>query len=77
MATKPKRKWAQKAVPKANKGKFTAKADAAGKSVAAFAAEKASAPGTLGKEARLAKTFEGMAKRKKMYDHPRSKSNKE
>lgn len=64
MADKPKR-WMQKAVPKANKGKFTAKADAAGKSVPEFAAEKADASGTLGKEARLAQTFEKAAHKRK------------
>ena len=72
MANKRK-KWMQRAVKPENKGKFTAKAEAAGKSVPEFAAEKKDAPGTLGKEARLAQTFEKAAsKRKKMYDHPRS-----
>lgn len=60
-----KKKWIQGAVPKAHEGKFTAKAKAAGKTVAEYASEKADAPGTLGREARLAKTFEGMAHKKK------------
>lgn len=76
MAEKKKKKlWIQGAVPKAHEGKFTAKADRAGKSVADYAAEKKDAPGALGKEARLAQTFEGMAHKKKrslLHDHPRS-----
>lgn len=35
-----KDKWIQKAVPEKNKGKFTEKAEAAGKSVQEFAKEK-------------------------------------
>lgn len=61
MADKPK-KWIAKAVPKAHEGKFSAKAKAAGKSTQEYAAEKKDAPGALGKEARLAQTFAGMAK---------------
>lgn len=64
MADKPK-KWMQRAVKPSHKGKFTAKAEAAGKSVAEFAAEKKDAPGTLGKEARLARTFEAEGNAKK------------
>lgn len=65
-----KKKWIQAAVPKSHEGKFTAKAKAAGKSVAEYAAEKADAPGTLGRQARLAQTFEGMARKKKrLRDH--------
>jgi hypothetical protein len=45
-------------------GAFRAKAKAAGKSTAEYAKEKASAPGTLGKQARLAKTFSAMRKKK-------------
>lgn len=68
-----KKKWIKSAVKPENKGKFTEKAEAAGKTVAEYASEKASAPGTLGKEARLAKTFEGMAKKKSpLHTHPRS-----
>ena len=51
-------KWIQKAVK--HPGAFSAKAKAAGKSVAAFAKEKAHAPGTLGKQARLAQTLRKM-----------------
>jgi hypothetical protein len=39
----------------ANKGKFTAKAKAAGKSVAEYANEKAHAGGALGKQANFAR----------------------
>ncbi len=59
------RKWIQKAGLK--KGAFTAKAEAAGKSVEEYAAEKKDAPGTLGKQARLAQTFEGMSRAQKRY----------
>ena len=48
-------KWIQKAIK--HPGAFTAKAKAAGKSVSAFAKEKKHAPGTLGKQARLAQTL--------------------
>ncbi len=51
------KQWMKDAVPKANKGKFAAKAAKAGKSTSEYASEKSDAPGTLGKEARLAKTF--------------------
>jgi hypothetical protein len=53
-------KWIQKAIKRP--GAFTAKAKAAGKSVAAFAKEKAGAPGRLGKQARLAQTLRGLKK---------------
>lgn len=43
-------------------GAFTKKAKAAGKSVAAYAAEKKGAPGVLGKQARLAQTLRKIAK---------------
>lgn len=75
MADKPKKKkWIQGADIK--KGAFTAKADRAGKSVHEYAEEKKGASGTLGKQARLALTFEGMSHKKKkspLHDHPRSK----
>lgn len=60
-----KKKWIKSAVKPQNKGKFAAKAEAAGKSTAAFAADHAGDNGTLGKEARLAGTFAKM--RKKRY----------
>ncbi len=75
MADKPKRKkWIQKADLK--EGAFTAKAKRAGKSVQEYAREKENAPGKLGKQARLARTFAKMGKEHKgspLHDHPRSK----
>ena len=59
-----KEHWMADAVKPENKGKFSAKAAKAGKSTAEYASEKASAPGTLGKEARLAQTFEKFGKAK-------------
>jgi hypothetical protein len=44
-------------------GAFTKKAKAAGKSVAAYAKEKAGASGTLGKQARLAQTLSKLRKK--------------
>lgn len=64
--------WIKKAT-EGGKGVFRKKAEAAGKSTKEFAAEHAGDSGKLGKEARLAQTLMGMSKRKKMYDHPRSK----
>ena len=55
------KKWIAKAVPKSHEGAFAKKAEAAGKSVSEYAREKADASGTLGKQARLARTFESMA----------------
>lgn len=46
-------------------GAFGAKAKAAGQSTAAFAQEKSSAPGLLGKQARLAQTFAKFRPKKK------------
>jgi hypothetical protein len=48
-----KRKWMKEAFSGSH-GQFKAKAEAAGKSTAEFAREKAHAPGRLGKQARLA-----------------------
>jgi hypothetical protein len=72
----PKRKnWIRQAAPKARRGVFKAKAEAAGKSTAAFAREHAGDSGSLGKQARLAQTLMGFKpKRAKLYDHPRSKN---
>ena len=53
-----KKNWMKSAVPKSHKGKFGAKAKAAGMSTAAYAQKEKHAPGTLGREARLAITFE-------------------
>jgi hypothetical protein len=50
--------WMQKAVIPSHKGLFGAKAKKAGMSTREYAAKKASASGTLGREARLAQTFE-------------------
>ena len=58
------RRWIQKATSR-NKGSFSAAAKKAGKTTAQYAKEKASAPGTLGKRARLAKTLMGISKAKK------------
>ena len=70
MVEHKKNKWIKAAVKPENKGKFTEKAEAAGKSVAEFAKEKSGAPGKLGREARLAKTFESMKHKAK---NPRNK----
>jgi hypothetical protein len=71
-----KKRWIQKAVPKARKGVFKAKAEAAGKTTREYAAEHAGDKGTLGKEARLAETLMGMhhgkKKTAKLYTHPSS-----
>lgn len=56
--------WIAKAVG-GNEGKFSAKAKKAGMSTQRYAAKKANAPGTLGKEARLAQTLTRLARRKK------------
>jgi hypothetical protein len=52
--------WMQGAVK--HPGAFTAKAKAAGVSVPAFAQKEAHAPGTTGRQARLAQIFERPAK---------------
>lgn len=49
--------WMQNAVKPSRKGVFKAKAEKAGMSTAAYAAQEKGAPGKLGKEARLAQTF--------------------
>lgn len=46
-------------------GAFTAKAHAAGESVHQYAEEKQGASGKTGKQARLALTFEGIAKNRR------------
>ena len=70
------KKFIAKATANAH-GQFRAKAEKAGETTREFANEKASAPGILGKQARLAKTLMGMnhsggSKRKSLYTHPRS-----
>jgi hypothetical protein len=60
MADAPKKKkWIKSATAGAH-GQFREKAEAAGKTTKEFAAEKADAPGKLGKEARLASTLMGL-----------------
>lgn len=53
--------WMKSAVIPSHKGLFGAKAQKAGMSTHAFAEKKANAPGKLGKEARLAETFEKLS----------------
>lgn len=53
--------WMKHAVK--HPGAFTAKAKAAGKTVPVYAEEKKSAPGLLGRQARLALTFEKARKK--------------
>ena len=57
---KAKKKWIKSAVPESHKGIFGAKAERAGETTHEYAEEKKNAGGTLGKEANLALTFEGM-----------------
>lgn len=57
MASKWMQKESEREKKAGTKGKFSRKAKRAGKSTAEFAREKASAPGELGKEARMAKMF--------------------
>lgn len=72
-----KKRWVKSATANAH-GQFRAKAEHAGKTTREFAAEKADAPGKLGKEARLAETLMGMhhdkkkSRREALYNHPRS-----
>lgn len=54
--------WEAGAVKPSRRGVFTKKADAAGESVHEYAERERGAPGKLGKEARLALTFEKQAK---------------
>lgn len=69
MADEPKKsKWIKKAVKPSRKGVFKEKAERAGMSTAAYAEKEKDAPGKLGKEARLAKTFAGMRKKSPLYD---------
>ena len=71
--TMAKSKWIKGAVKPSHKGLFKEKADRAGMSTAAYAEKEKGAPGALGKEARLARTFAGMRKKSPLHDHPRSK----
>jgi hypothetical protein len=67
MADKKKR-WIQKAIPASHKGRFAAKAKAAGETTKAFAQEHKDSGGTLGKEATLALTLMGMHKKRTLAD---------
>lgn len=58
-----KKKWIKSATSNAH-GQFKAKAEAAGETTKEFAKEKESAPGLLGKQARLAEALMGMHHRK-------------
>lgn len=58
-----KKKWIQ--ALDLDEGSFSGKAKAAGKTTPAYAEEKSDAPGKLGKQARLAKTFAKMRRKKK------------
>lgn len=54
------KQWIKSAIR--SPGSFTKSAKAAGRSTAAFAQEKKSAPGLLGKRARLANTLRSLRK---------------
>jgi len=49
-----------------HKGVFKAKAEEAGETTPEYAEQESNAPGTLGKQARLAKTLMGLKKKKKV-----------
>ena len=76
---KPK-KWIAKATVNAH-GQFRRKAEAAGETTRQFASEHEPDSGKTGEQARLAENLMGMshgdakkkARRKTLYDHPRSK----
>lgn len=57
-----KKNWIKAAIPDSRKGKFREKAQRAGMSTIAYASQEKDAPGTLGKEARLASSLMGMHK---------------
>lgn len=57
-----KKHWIDNAIKKP--GSFSAAAKRAGKSTAEYAEEKDSAPGKLGRRARLAETLMGLRKKK-------------
>lgn len=66
-----KHKFIKAAINPAHKGEFRKKAEKAGESTREFAEEKASAPGKLGKQARLAETLMSMnhSKSRGRYAH--------
>ena len=59
----PKKRWIQGAI--SHPGALTRQAEAAGEGVQEFAREHAHSPGTTGKRARLALTFNKMRKKKR------------
>ncbi len=65
---KKKKNWIKAAVKPENKGKFRAKAEAAGETTREFAAEHKGDSGTLGKEARFAENVMHLSKKKKRTD---------
>ena len=69
------RKWIKGATENAH-GQFKAKAEAAGKSTAEFAKEKAHAEGRLGKQARLALVLMGQSVPGKSKEPPKSRAEK-
>ena len=62
---KKKKNWIKGAVKPANKGKFKAKAEAAGETTREYAADHKHDSGTLGAEARFASNVMGLHKKKK------------
>ncbi len=68
-----KKRWMQRAVPESHKGRFTAKAEAAGETVHEFAEKEKDAGGTIGKEANLALTFEKAASKRRLRNHYKTK----
>ena len=77
MAEKPTRKkWIAKATKGAH-GQFRAKAERAGESTREYAEQEKGASGKTGKQARLALALMGASgadRRKKLYNHPRSRA---
>ncbi len=70
-----RKNWIKSATSNAH-GQFKAKAEAAGKTTRAFAAEHAGDSGKTGQQSRLAETLMGMHhKMKKLHTHPRSNRN--
>lgn len=74
MAERKPKRWIRKATENAH-GQFRAKAERAGESTREFAEQHKGSAGKTGKQARLALALMGSAsgRRKKIYDHPRSK----
>ncbi len=65
VAEKKKKNWIKAAVKPENRGKFKAKAEAAGETTREFAAEHKGDSGKLGQEARFAANVMGLSKKKK------------